>query len=54
MAGKSLISDAEIERLATISNYDDTQIKADIASKANSTDVYTKEEIDSKGYLTEY
>ena len=54
VAGKSLISDAEIERLATISNYDDTQIKADIASKANSTDVYTKEEIDSKGYLTEH
>ena len=33
--GKSLISDDEIARLATLKNYDDTQVKADIAKKAD-------------------
>jgi hypothetical protein len=33
--GKSLISDSEIARLATLANYDDTQVKADIAKKAD-------------------
>ena len=33
--GKSLILDSEIERLATLHNYDDTTVKADIAKKAD-------------------
>lgn len=33
--GKDLISTSEIERLATLKNYDDTQVKADIAKKAD-------------------
>lgn len=40
--GKSLIADTEIERLKSIKNYDDTDIKTELAKKANSTDV-TKE-----------
>lgn len=51
--GKSLISDSEITRLASITNYDDTEIKNEIATKANSSDVYTKTESDSK-YITEH
>lgn len=45
--GKSLIDDTEIARLATVTNYDDTEVKNQIATKANSADVYTKTEIDS-------
>lgn len=33
----------EKEKLAGLSNYDDTDIKASIATKANSADVYTKQ-----------
>lgn len=51
--GKSLISDSEIARLASITNYDDTEVKNLIATKANSADVYTKSESDAK-YLTEH
>lgn len=40
--GKSLIADTEIERLKSVNNYDDTDIKTELAKKANSTDV-TKE-----------
>ena len=40
--GKSLIADTEIERLKSIKNYDDTEIKTELAKKANSTNV-TKE-----------
>ena len=29
--GKSLVSDSEISRLATLANYDDTAVKSDIA-----------------------
>lgn len=39
VAGKSLISDTEITRLATVDNYNDTAIKADIAKKADTTTV---------------
>lgn len=39
---------AEKEKLAGLSNYDDTDIKASIATKANSADVYTKTEVDTK------
>lgn len=45
--GKSLIDDTEIARLATVTNYDDTEVKNQIATKANSADVYTKTEIDN-------
>lgn len=34
--GYSLVSDTEIARLASVDNYDDTQIKADVAKKADS------------------
>ena len=34
VAGKSLVSDTEIARLANVTNYDDTQVKADIAKNA--------------------
>lgn len=40
--GKSLIADTEIERLKSVNNYDDTDIKTDLAKKANSTDIPTK------------
>ena len=39
VVGKSLIDDAEIARLATINNYDDTDIKNTINNKANTTDL---------------
>lgn len=44
--GKSLIADTEIARLATLANYDDTQVKADIAKKADAETVAA--EIDKK------
>ena len=40
--GKSLIADTEIARLATLANYDDTQVKADIAKKADAEAVTTE------------
>ena len=39
VAGKSLISDAEIERLANVDNYNDSSIRADI--ETNATDIST-------------
>lgn len=48
IAGKSLISDSEIARLSTVTNYDDSDIQSEIAIKANASDVYTKEQVDSK------
>ena len=39
-------------KLAGLSNYDDSAIKESINLKANSTDVYSKSEIDDKNYLT--
>ena len=40
--GKSLISDSEIARLANVTNYDDTQVKADIAKKADAETMTTE------------
>lgn len=40
--GKDLISTSEIERLATLSNYDDMQVKADIAKKADAEAMTTE------------
>ena len=40
--GKSLIDDTEIARLATLANYDDTQVKADIAKKADAEAMATE------------
>lgn len=40
--GKSLIADTEIARLAGVTNYDDTQVKADIAKKADSATMTTE------------
>ena len=40
--GKSLIADTEIERLKSVKNYDDTEIKTELTKKVNSTDIPTK------------
>ena len=40
--GKSLIADSEIARLANVTNYDDTQVKADIAKKADAATMTTE------------
>ena len=40
--GKSLILDTEIARLASVDNYDDTAIKAEIAKKADTTSIPSK------------
>lgn len=40
--GKSLIDDTEITRLASVTNYDDTEIKNQINSKADKTDIPSK------------
>ena len=40
--GKSLIADTEIERLKSVKNYNDAEIKTELAKKANSTDIPTK------------
>lgn len=40
--GKSLIADSEITRLASVTNYDDTQVKADIAKKADAATMTTE------------
>lgn len=37
--GKSLIADSEIERLASVHNYDDTEIKEEIDEKADKSEV---------------
>lgn len=39
--GKSLISDTEIARLASVDNYDDTEIRAELANKADITAIPT-------------
>ena len=39
--GKSLVSDAEIARIATINNYDDTNIKNAISKKADKTELFS-------------
>lgn len=40
--GKSLISDTEIERLASVNNYDDTDIRTELANKADATAIPSK------------
>ena len=45
--GKSLIADTEIERLASVDNYDDTQVKTQIQTVANGL-------MDSVGYSADY
>ena len=45
--GKSLISDTEIARLASVDNYDDTQVKTQIQAVANGL-------MDSVGYSADY
>jgi hypothetical protein len=40
--GKSLVADTEIARLAGVTNYDDTQVKADIAKKADAESMTTE------------
>ena len=40
--GKSLISDTEIARLASVDNYDDTDIRTELAKKADATAIPSK------------
>ena len=40
--GKSLISDTEIARLASVDNYDDTSIREELANKADTTSIPSK------------
>ena len=56
VVGKSLISDSEIERLANITNYDDTEIKNILNNKADTSDIPTKvsQLTNDAGYLTEH
>lgn len=67
--GKSLIADSEIARLASVTNYDDTEVKADIeaietaigeiviptkvSELTDAADYVTDVELEGKGYLTE-
>lgn len=67
--GKSLIADSEITRLASVTNYDDTEVKADIeaietaigeiviptkvSDLTDAADYVTDTELEGKGYLTE-
>ncbi|MDD6005668.1 MAG: pyocin knob domain-containing protein, partial [Firmicutes bacterium] len=58
-AGKSLVSDTEIARLASIDNYDDTELRTKIEKKANITDIPTvptkvSELENDSNYLTEH
>lgn len=52
--GKSLIDDTEIERLAKVINYDDTEIKSQIDSKADKIEIPSKvsQLENDKNYLT--
>lgn len=54
--GKSLISDSEITRLASVTNYDDTEIKNTLNSKANASAIPTKTSqlTNDSGYMTNY
>ena len=56
VVGKSLISDSEIERLANITNYDDTEIKNILNNKADTSAIPTKvsQLTNDAGYLTEH
>ena len=56
VVGKSLISDSEIERLANITNYDDTEIKNILNNKADTSSIPTKvsQLTNDAGYLTEH
>ena len=56
VVGKSLISDSEIERLASITNYDDTEIKNILNNKADTSAIPTKvsQLTNDAGYLTEH
>lgn len=52
--GKSLIDDTEIERLASVTNYDDTELKNLVNSKANKTEIPSKvsELTNDKGFIS--
>ena len=41
--GKSLLDDSEIERLAGLSNYDDTELRDHIDEKADKTELFSKD-----------
>lgn len=53
--GKSLINDTEIERLSNVTNYDDTELKNQINSKADKTSIPSKvsQLENDKYYVTE-
>ena len=52
--GKSLVDDDEIERLANVNNYDDTEVRGLINAKANPSDIPTKvsQLTNDSGFLT--
>lgn len=57
--GKSLIADTEITRLATVKNYDDTEIRNELNNKANKSDIPTvptkTSDLDNdSGFITGY
>lgn len=54
VTGKSLIADSEITRLAGLNNYDDTEIKNTLKTKADTSAIPTKvsQLSNDKGYLT--
>lgn len=54
VTGKSLIADSEISRLAGLKNYDDTEIKNTLKTKADTSAIPTKvsQLSNDKGYLT--
>ena len=55
VTGKSLIADSEITRLASVTNYDDTEIKNTLRNKADTSAIPTKvsQLSNDRGYLTE-
>ena len=54
VTGKSLIADSEITRLAGLNNYDDTEIKNTLKTKADTSAIPTKvsQLLNDAGYLT--
>lgn len=48
VSGKSLIDDTEIERLKSVDNYDDTEVRGLIASKANADHVHSYNDLTDK------
>lgn len=48
LENRNIFTDEEKEKLSELENYDDTEIRQQIENKANSDEVYSKTEIDTK------